>query len=264
MTKETLSQKTYPGYFTDPENFSDLIDRYRIYRKKPNLLPENISLTKESIHMDFTITKYSDVSTGDELTIVVQRRDNADFSNKFIYLKKQKCLLKKTESCDGLDWIGYNVSEDSGNTFTPIDGQTFSYLLKNDISLPEIRKRAEIENPQHIFFDKNLWQSLGRGKIPEEFIGRITVDEFESIEASGFNYLDLATKDVIEVEYSLGSSEQSLSTKVGTYYITPCEVQRNTNYFFIPPFINYPRPDKIQLTKDQFFEALKNQQPPLT
>jgi len=259
VSKESFSERKSPSAIA----FNNLEFWYQIsFQKDKSKLPElplNISTTSEFIG-EVEIVKFLDNNSGEQLkSILINRHCDPEH---IIVLDRKSGICKMNIFNSGNN--GYSFSEDSGKTFTPIDRQTFTYLLENNMSLSEVRNRTEIENPQHIFFDENLWQSLGRGKIPDEFIGRITVDEFESIEASGFNYLDLATKDVIEVEYSLGSSEQSLSTKVGTYYITPCEVQGNTNYFFIPPFINYPRPDKIQLTKDQFFEALKNQQPPQT
>jgi hypothetical protein len=268
VTKETLSQKTYPGYFTDPENFSDLIDRYRIYRKKPNLLPENISLTKESIHMDFTITKYSDVSTGDELTIVVQRRDNADFSNKFIYLKKQKCLLKKTESCDGLDWIGYNVSEDRGNTYEEIDRYTFNYLLRKNTNLSEIKANPEFNNPKHIFFTKELWNSLAEGFVPDKYIGRIKSREYESADTTGTIFTDIVSKDKIDKEWCpfRSCNIQTFDTPLGTYemhipskYYSSTKNTPNT-YYFTPLSVYRGRSEeKIQITVDKFFEILENQ-----
>jgi len=255
--KESPSERKSLGNFA----LNDLESWNRIFFGKDEFefreLPPNISLVRESFG-EVTIDKFRHNKTDEQLTYI---RINRECKPERIIVCKRKSGTFKINQ--GNYFTSYFFSED-GEIFTPIDRQTFSHLLKKDISLTEVRKRAESENPQHIFFTENLWRSLNMGKIPDKFIGRITVDEWEDIQACGFNYCDSATKDVVRAETDIAGSSLSLSTDVGTYLTTPLGDNHNTKYFFIPPSTDFSRPDKIQLSQVQFFEALKNQQPPLT
>jgi len=265
VSKESSYERKSPGVsaFNEIEFWNQISFRNKDGNKLPEL-PLNISTTSESTGEVETV-EFLDNNTGERLTSVETNRESGRVLQTIVLDRKSG--ICKMDIFNHGHYTNYYFSEDNSETFTLIDRQTFTYLLKNNMSLSDVRARVEVQNSQNIFSDKDLWMSLSRGIIPDEYIGQITANEGGEWEY-WFDFTDLATRDVMHVElYDRGGTTQYVKTKIGFFITNGNYTDKGKligEYYFCLDPIEYYEPNKIQVSEAQFFEALKNQQPPLT